>query len=156
MKRLALLTALCLSTQAQAEEISVQPEGLSPAVLISNPPPQVTSSSFRQPVKSPSSTQVNKSLPASVEVTRDEAGRIKLDGKAFPERHPMFEKRVAKPVKTIARPFLILDRKSGFHKLRHITSDAIIVGGAKFKPYEPAAGAVITANQIINLVAPKR
>lgn len=153
MKKRLLALILFLSTQAAiAEEVSVRPE----------PPKkeqQQKATSFVTRSKltnSPAFSTTTISRPGSIVVTRDENGHIQLDGKTFAERHPIFENRVAKPVKKVCKPMIWLDHKTGFHKARHMTSDALIVSGAKFKPYEPIAGAAITTNQLINLVAPRR
>lgn len=153
MKKRLLALTLYLSTQAAlADEITVKPEPPKNAQ-------QAKSTSFTTRSKitnSPASSQTTISRPGSIVVSRDENGHIQLDGKTFPERHPLFENRVAKPIKKVCKPIVWLDHKTGFHKARHITSDVLIVAGAKNKPFEPIEGAVITANQLINLVAPKR
>lgn len=96
------------------------------------------------------------SSQASPKLARNDDGHVTIDGETYGQRNPEFEKYVAKPFKYAYRPIHFIDVKTGFHKLRHMASDAIIVAGAKYKPYEPASAGVITGSQIVQMIVRSR
>lgn len=92
---------------------------------------------------------------AIVKVSRNDDGKITIDGETIGQRHPKFEKFAAKPVKKVCKPLVWLGNKTGFFKAKNFVSDLAIVAGAKYQPYEPLSGAVVTTNQLLNLTVPR-